>query len=232
MTIRIGGGHKPSEETLRERLAFNDPDRSTPLHDDICLWLDGWLKTADGAGAVVGQRPDSSWNDVITDAIIQEAQECVAHKLATLKRVTYRPTGYDEELQGLERWTVPSLAKPTNARTVETTWEYTVGTERWVSGFIDVMAVLVVENRHPSLGIHAEGHHYCKPPFQWSYHAVRETYAFEVKSAIPSLGELIRQVRYYQSKFAASYATTLTDQGIGFVEYPSGTTSLPKKWRR
>lgn len=98
------------------------------------------------------------------------------------------------------------------------TWELPVGDPRWIAGFIDL---------YLQVGRKAQ---------YWT-----KTYklAFEVKTVLPSLGDLIRQIRFYQEKWGGSppvfyvvssdtkHIATLRNQGIGFVEYPSGEITHP-----
>lgn len=231
---RSGASRKPAAETLRERLAFNDPDRSTPLHDDICLWLDGklreplWLSSlVEGDFRLGAVGPHKSWTVDYVRKIIDKHT-------------------WPEGDPAFTEWDVP----PARAKI---TWELAVGDSRWVSGFIDIAAT--VRSPHSLKAVWREGKAYLggrADDIECSWSGESE-YAFEVKSAIPSLGELIRQIRYYQSKHRATYyvvapsdtvvingdivtvpgdgtiAKTLVAQGIGFVHYPSGDIRKPTR---
>jgi hypothetical protein len=97
------------------------------------------------------------------------------------------------------------LPPPSEIRKI---WEFAItGKNGFMIGFIDMMVVI-------------------SKPFSQSF-------CFEVKSVLPSLGELIRQVRMYQTYINNSpfyivapddrYAKQLEQQGIGFIKYPEGT---------
>jgi len=70
---------------------------------------------------------------------------------------------------------------------------------------------------------------------RWLCHGSHHDWAFEVKTVIPSLGELIRQIKMYRaydkSKFFVvspddRFVKVLNEQGIGFLKYPEGTIQL------
>ena len=74
---------------------------------------------------------------------------------------------------------------------------------------------------------------------KWSIDSQRLcSFAFDAKSAIPSLGELIRQFRTYQVYWTnmpfyvvspdARFASAISDEGFGFIKYPAGDITLPK----
>ena len=89
-------------------------------------------------------------------------------------------------------------------------------TVQTVSGGRDDVGVSVTD--HPS-----------KVVFAWEHYKSRRSICFEVKSAIPSLGELIRQIRMYEPHVENAtfvvvcgdnrFAVPLKRQGIEFVSY-------------
>jgi len=245
---------KSETETLAEKLAFNDPDRSTPVHDDICLWLDGRLRDEKFLFRLIG---GSGWNAGYVSSVVEtyrtaQLERLVEPYIPTHERVqknrewVWEPVTPERVLelrvaqepvfrmvvaakQRWKDWEPPELDGP-RVYPASVRWELAIGNERWVSGFIDVEASFEVE-----YNISLESDKVDEPP-DWIVRRSTRTYAFEVKSTIPSLGELIRQIRYYEHKHRATYyvvapdashVTTLTAQGIGFVEYPSGTVHRP-----
>lgn len=112
---------------------------------------------------------------------------------------------------------------------VECTWEYAVGDSRWTAGFIDIYAQVDAPHAPP-------------PEDGTRYWSTVYSYAFEVKTTIPSLGELIRQVRFYEAKkpsplpvfYVVSpehhWATSLRGQGIGFVAVGSAMPTDETLW--
>ena len=108
------------------------------------------------------------------------------------------------------------------------TWEYPIvdrkyGGAKYVIGFVDLWASCTA----PELRRWESG--------EWHWGNPTKYFYFEVKSTIPSLGELIRQIRMYQEYIEthlsgafyivspdARFKDALRSQGIGFVHYPSG----------
>lgn len=227
--IRVGG-RKPPAETLRERLAFNDPDRTTPVHDDICLWLDGWLREEANLW-VLCHGGYKSWNPEYLKAITAPIRACRKRVLDDTGRMDPRSRAQWEE------WSPPTVPEYEAPELIDVTWELAVGDEKWVSGFIDVNASIrrvtgLLTSDHST----HDSSWACTPPQSIQLRSRTTEYAFEIKSAIPSLGELIRQIRYYERKHTATYyvvapddrhVATLNAQGIGFIHYPSGTVSRP-----
>lgn len=119
------------------------------------------------------------------------------------------------------RQTEPDLPAP---ELKECVWEYAVGDSRWTAGFVDLYAEIDshIRGTRPS----GEATSWSKP----------DEYFFEVKTTIPSLGELVRQIRFYEAKRPGKYshskwskqtfyvvssdqrwAESLRGQGIGFI---------------
>ena len=116
-------------------------------------------------------------------------------------------------------------------------WEDPVthlGATKYVIGFLDMVVrveiteLLVDERPIPKwLGL-------------WP-NTPQRTIGFEAKTEIPSLGELIRQLRLYQqycrhALFVVSpddnFAAQLVEQGFGFIKYPDKTIQRPVVTRR
>ncbi len=130
-----------------------------------------------------------------------------------------RQTGYRHLLDvPKDPWpNVPQL------RVYSTVWEHPIMTGRdFIVGFVDLIAYFDV----PCLKIE-QG--------KWGTGFTRETWAFEVKGTIESVGELIRQIRLYQSynldlrqRFAkwvvvspdTRFQSVLEGQGIAFLKAP------------
>lgn len=108
---------------------------------------------------------------------------------------------------------------PRNFPVLKKDWEYVLKNKsKDPIGFID----MVVEIHYPHLTLNERD-------WRWDLIDNSIRVCFEVKSAISSLGELIRQVRMYQSYFDTTYivvspddrfAGTLKEQGIQFIKYP------------
>jgi hypothetical protein len=105
----------------------------------------------------------------------------------------------------------------------EKVWEFALGDSRFTAGFIDLIAAI----GGPRGGCSA--------------------LAFEIKTTIPSIGELVRQLRFYETKpirqIGANYITgavrfvvvspderwadALAGQGFGFLSYPNRKATVP-----
>ena len=106
-----------------------------------------------------------------------------------------------------------------------------VGATKYVIGFLDM--VVLVENTELEIVDR-------KWLALWPNEPQR-TFGFEAKTKIPSLGELIRQLRLYQQYcrhrlYVVSpddrFAEQLLAQGFGFIKYPDGTIQKPPATRR
>jgi len=110
---------------------------------------------------------------------------------------------------------------------VKKIWEKPVLQKEFCIGFIDFVAIFnipVLKVEYKSEG--REG------KFLWSPDNLEIRINFEVKTAIPSLGELFRQIQMYRSYLSSSlnnkfvvvspdnrFEKQILDQGIGFLKY-------------
>lgn len=204
--------------TLQQRFGFNDGDMKTPKHDEIMLWLNDNVRT------VLSQL-----NSLPTDLLETRIEECRTDARFAIKN----SRGEDFEWPGLGD--VPEPKPPE----ISVIWEKPITTRsQFVVGFID-MLVKVEYWELDIAGIDWSGlvktreklvlSRYNEAP-RWQLFRNTEKIVFEVKSTIPSLGELIRQVRMYQEFMEATYvvvcpddrfAAAIASQGIQFVRYPN-----------
>jgi hypothetical protein len=108
------------------------------------------------------------------------------------------------------------------AMEIKKIWEYPVQAKNgFMIGFIDML----VEAYPPCLTTNGN---------KWEVDWHTKRFVFEVKSILPTLGELIRQIRMYEEFVGKAfyvvapddkYAKMLNQQGIGFIKYPEGTIS-------
>lgn len=222
-----------------------DPDLTTPVHDEIMLWLDGIYRNGPaaivgyGVSYEVGRNTDSRFRLLDgRDALCSELQK---------KGV----------VADLDRFEKDQSASLTNA----VTWELPVPGKQGTLGFVD----LYVQLHRLQITMQQDWERYCGTPDCchpecWSLGTRRADavhLALEVKSTIPSLGELIRQIHRYDAAlpwcscpyrygqqvhgvydngrdlhFRPEYVVVspdtrwvepITSQGITFIEYPSGT---------
>jgi len=108
-------------------------------------------------------------------------------------------------------------------------WELPVMSNKYLIGFIDMAVIFEINGMGLSAPVGQK-------TARWGTWRINRAVAFEVKSYIPSIGEVIRQVRTYQQyepslsyheidKFFVvcpdhSFAKILEAQGIGFIPAP------------
>jgi hypothetical protein len=206
---------KPKAKTLQERMGFTDTDLKTPGHDAIMLWLDDavkvslqdWLGLHDWAldeYALAAQRA-ADWQRYAerTRAVLKNAQD-------DMQRYAGKDgwqKDYFEKAQHLQHQTEAALTLgpppitlpgfPTCAAPL-TKWEHPIITgNSYTVGFIDLM----VTYQHPRLTYNEywDASEWREWNFEWTILWCQRRVFFEVKTAIPSLGELLRQLTLYQS---------------------------------
>jgi hypothetical protein len=237
---------------LAAKLGFQDADLKTPEHDEIMLWLDAQLREEEFCQRLARHPPefDAEWlaaeereaeqwtvdfREELLDAIA-DARVSSATQLEQVKELCLE----------LESWTPPPRPEVPVARVAKVTWEQPIGDPRWIAGFIDLHAVLspVLEEVFLSgckgqFGTTHDREYRVSVP-AWGTWAYSAEFAFEVKTTLPSLGDLIRQIRFYQEKWGrpqpprfyvvsgeTKFVSPLQSQGIGFIEYPSGEITHP-----
>lgn len=224
-----------------------DPDLTTPVHDEIMLWLDN--KFRDVPARIVGYEtyPAISRHDY--------KQQQLNDRDALVKWVSEK--GFTIDVGAVE-------VKACQANPCQLIWEMAVPGKTSPIGFIDLYArtysvALTFEQR---IDQDYCGTPDCNHPECWKIRKhVSEIkhLAFEVKSTISSLGELIRQIRRYEAAlpwckcpyqygqqihhdtygdhfvprfYVVSPDTrrieAITNQGIGFIEYPTFIVSDPR----
>lgn len=206
---------KPKAQTMAQKFGFMDPDLATPQHDAIMLWLDGALTKA-FAEKTFGNHPNYEWKYVDDD------REPIVELFQLMKdgKVVIDPSTPVQTMTS-KMWEVPILDR-----------SYTIG-------FADMRVIyadhrlrartILNAMRQQDSGSQAIPFHITEgvPDFDYA----RKTRYFEVKPSIPSLGEVIRQVRMYQTYTAgaewwivspdATFKEQIESQGIKFLVVPS-----------
>lgn len=212
---------QPKAQTLQQRFGFQDPELATPKHDELMLWLDNWV-TNTLPGLLSWQEVEVwDWdNRSIVNSTNGETQagwigwwttriNGLLHGTKHKKKLTI--SEFKEEYGTMDLPSIPT------GKIGKKLWEMPILDKNYTIGFID-MGVLLYK---PSLDYHVtESVLQVSPENHW----VEERLYFEVKPTIPSVGELIRQVRMYQSYavngkwFIVSpddrWGETLLNQGI------------------
>lgn len=192
--------------TYQSRMAFGDEDLKSSKHDAIMLWLDKNLQDL-----ITPVFPRGSWTDAELTAFNRQVQSAI--------KEIYNAEDRQKAQAKVAAFTLPIRPEPVIQRRV---WEKPVMGYNGPVGFIDF---------YVSVGVASLAAWYDRPgqDVELAIHSDQKILCFEVKAALPSLGELIRQVRFYQSHepdarffiVAADnrYAETLREQGIGFIQY-------------
>lgn len=190
-------------QTLQQRFGFQDTELSTPKHDELMLWLDAWVDTN------------------LPSLFIQQYDEVLIEKRDSYNRCEIDPMHIEEFYLrfGQHEESIPKIIVNLKRKR----WEHPIVDRSYTIGFAD-MLVLAEGYWHPLC--------YSMETKNLSlvyYHDAR--LYFEVKPTIPSLGEVIRQVRMYQTYTTGGsyvrwhivspdtrFKSQIEAQGIGFVE--------------
>ncbi len=223
-----------------------DEDLSTPIHDAIMLWLDANLATTvPNVGSQTGwwRSPGHGWKQEAVDDAIDgchrwwdgqngESAAVAAKAVPPCPSADWTPERARWSTDA-RRWVRDNLASlvggvpPGPGHGVgERTWEFpVVRAGGFIVGYIDLAA----EVTQP-----------CLRARQGKLVATQEpagSVFFEVKSRIRSIGEVIRQIRAYETVLGAGrcavvcpddrFAETIRAQRIAFVKAPREALELP-----
>jgi hypothetical protein len=226
----------PKAGTLQQKFGFSDTDLKSPNHDVIMTWLD---ESAEGLIRKISGWADD-WNPEKVSKVREEATNFVQNKIVELERQrAYMISNQDrnpeysyfadeakdceEKITQLRLW--DSFAVPQKPQLkIKKEWEQTVMSNKFIVGFIDMIV------SYPGYDLDFYG----KDFPSYVVHGLSDYYhhvCFEVKTTIPSLGELIRQINMYREYVRSpfyivapdkKFISQLQSQGIGFVHYPTG----------
>ncbi|MCM0082306.1 hypothetical protein L4X63_11970 [Geomonas sp. Red32] len=238
---------QPKAKTLIEKFGFKDDDLKTPEHDSIMIWLNANIEE------VINRAFPAVWPEREVKGELSDFHTGLAKLKASLERQLHNlrsssagpgaPTPdpktleTESKLLQLEEWSKledpPAMPK---LQVTKTVWECTIMNDKgFVVGAIDMM----VRVRRPGLRVESYTSNLQAFPSaapEWRIGSYDDEVFIEVKSKILSLGELIRQIRFYQSHKRGSYvvvspddrfAEILRNQGIGFVPCPSFSQPKP-----
>jgi hypothetical protein len=140
---------------------------------------------------------------------------------------------YSQKHPEWEGFVIPDLVQP---EITEKTWEFAISSGNYVIGFLDLFVKVEIPGLNLFTGIGSY-----QPKVHIDKRNTTHEILFEVKTSIPSLGELIRQIRFYQEylpdgkdmRAAVGFADRkyivvcpddrfkepLAQQGIGFLKY-------------
>lgn len=256
---------KQAAKTLQERFGFKDHDLTTPVHDEMILWLDsniasvieelngpiGWISPeldkirSDVKAAYEGSLKHWQGELAANESQLEyygrhEPDSWEGKRIPGLKATIEEAQGYIRGISGRLKDPDLGLGKIPECpgrKVLERLWEMPISNRGYTIGFVDMKVSYEapsIEGRgyvdRPS---YSEKHHYelaneHKAAPQWAVEWQKAAYCFEVKSTIPSMGELIRQIRLYQQYEQTPFVVVAPDtrfrsalegQGIRFVQY-------------
>lgn len=241
---------KPRAKTIQERLGFQDDELATPKHDEIMLWVDEntesvlselfpkhWTEREIRSHQEEVERARAIWRErcVSGKGVAAEDAQRLTFLMAEIRH--WKLNGNAEKVREFENQVdayVQSTAQkfpdpgpvpsrpPWQVRGKK--WELPILSGSYVVGVVDFCVSL-------DRGTVWLGGIEDKALFQpaWKIGRDRGTLLFEIKPAIRSLGELIRQINIYrtyeqQSRFIVvspddRFRSNLESQGISFVKY-------------
>lgn len=227
---------KPKATTLQQKFGFMDGELSTPLHDEIMLWLDTYILEAvsNVARIPLGER---DWTKVSVKGAekpisLEEARKLSYDKVSSSleksqERMSCNSTSRPHIRETIQRdidllsgWIGPQIPEYGPMNIKRKIWESAIfAPNKFMVGFMDMLAIY----ENPILYLDISG---IVPKFD--VFRYDQYMAFEVKPEIPSLGELIRQIRMYQSYVDFPFCIVspddrfkdaLASQGIKFLKY-------------
>lgn len=219
---------KPEAQTLQARMGFTDSDLKTPRHDEIMLWLEANLEAV-CKGIFAIPSPYTIHRDEAKVAQQRSEITALVEELRISKGIPFIA------------WQMPPPPPVAVAPLLEEViFEQPVMNNKYTVGFVDLQCVFswgeilkIVDDRGMSIDRELVRvllyRDLWTPPIWQAWPRYSRVMAFEVKSSIPSLGEVIRQIRLYEQYLKARYvivspddrwADILARQNIGFIKVP------------
>lgn len=219
--------------TIIEKHGFRDPELKTKAHDDLVLEVYSnpikYLSTA-------WPNSEWDWNTVQQQQHVTEIQERVRESIDfTAKQKKEGNTKFsDVDVDSIK---VPEIPEYKEAEVYQKQLEHPIKDRNWIIGFVDLVFHTKVPVIKPSKSLY-------DPRKEPSVYTIRktpiitcecvfETFCVEVKTKIPSVGELLRQINMYRSypldthtskvQWVVAcpddtYREVLDEQGVGFIK--------------
>ena len=259
----------PKLQTLMQRFGYHDPDLTTPAHDHLIFWVkehiqeiltDFYPLPAWTASTIETQRAKAKERIAARIELLKKwkeddrktrksfsASEYSSDKEHGEKIRNHLPI-YDQEIARLKQ--LPDLLEPPVA-TIEVRQgmrdEYPVAMgdrNNSIVGFLDILvhchipvSLGIAGGKAPEYDYKRDIADWSDP--RWSIGYTERVLGFEIKTAIPSYGELMRQVntyrRYFHGEFVVvspdvGFAEQIKAQGVRFVAYQGDLpTSGPRQ---
>ena len=226
----------PKAQTHIQQLGFFDTDLNSSTHDNIMIWLQ------ENIGQVLNNlyyNPIERWE---IERMVNSTKENLQSLLPSLIRQTNsrKLEEHQELITALQEWTGKEILEKAIVRPPITShsvkWEMTVEREgrrvgdKYTLGFIDMRADYAITNyliKGIPLGVNQQQEiEAYRVPHLHSYIDSGEVF-FEVKTKIPSVGALLRQINFYKSYKPGKYVVVCPDdrhkellasQNVGFVK--------------
>ena len=246
------GRLNPSIQTMSQRLGFRDTDLTQSVHDQILFWLQKEV-----VNCLSEIFPLPKWTGVqiadcrarakrLVNCEIERLERAATSKQKRIKEyannsplnskwVEEAKTEHETLRAAIDRLSaLPDLPEPPEPqiKLVQTpTVEHPIdnGNERnkVIVGFADLLAVCETPKNLDIDGYYDSETRFRDP--RWHIQPERRAVLFEVKTQMPTFGELMRQLRTYGKYFGGSiavvapddrFAQQLREQGIHFFKYP------------
>lgn len=239
---------EPKAQTLQQKMGFLDNDLKKPKHDELMIWLDTNIV------GIVNKKfnpemSDKSWSEFISvntkrlnvfkDDILKRIDEYNVEeqeRIDIMKVVKCNRSRWDDErdkkrdglleiIKRIDSFSFGDKPKRPLVTNVKKKWEIPVMSNKFTIGFIDFSA----EFNIPELRLYIPDalnipHDYI-PTLK--FEPYRNLIYIEVKTEIPSVGEVMRQINHYKEFIGPSqyvmcpdskFKDILESQGIGWID--------------
>ena len=247
---------KPKAQTIQQRFGFMDDDLKKPKHDELMKWLNDsvdeklfeWLgipdewtedeisepktyalaRKAEKVQSLQKQldreKASPDYDPYTTFGNLDTSQKDIMNQKYLIEKGERISKIEKEFQQASEQIRVSPLPLKPSIRIVKKQWEEPVMSNDYIVGFVDMAVTFQLPRLNLNIELEENGWN-----SKWNIgYATDNRINFEVKTEIPSLGELIRQLNMYKSYGAKnifvvapddSHKELLQEQGIGFIKY-------------
>lgn len=250
--------------SVRQQIfGFPDEDLKTSLHDEIVLWLKkneleiskkilGWKESLDveelNRIEARLKKDAKEFQKVLQTDLKSNLAELKTEPCWGKNRIETEVTKQREYLASIESWNGLELP-PLSKIQVESKIEVPITRERYKStdivGYADIVYTIVTAKpklsqfpKDQSGEFEYKNNFHLDSRLKWNIMwDEKRTIAFDAKSAIPSFGEIIRQLNTYKTFCSwpfyivspdAKFASSISNEGFGFIQYPDCLITHPK----